>query len=296
LEFLLVGEATILPSKPDIFFVPQYADDTSFNRLVLKSRLPVVVLCVAPDSQECQQCIIIFSELAQHYAEQICAVILNIDESPMICTSFGILSAPTYAVFRTGEQLTQALGYLPEPLLDLFFQLALTLERPQFGMWYPIEQEIEDLLILPMLTSWGWYTQRQVQCKLPGSTKARRGIIDILVAIDDATSPFTLFENKRRIRDSAELERAATQALGYATALGLASFVIADAARVWVYRVHISAGAKHSYPESDCNQLVNESFTPAMCAQATLVFQDAWYAVEGDASQLRDVVMAVGEN
>jgi thioredoxin 1 len=213
------------------------ADDTSFNRLVLKSPIPTIALFVAPWCEICEPCFYTFERLAEGYRERVGFVVLDLDESRVIAESFGIQSAPTYLLFRDGELIAYGLGYLPEPLLDLFFQRAIVLTNPSKSAWSPTEQEIEDALLLPMLARWGWVCQRQYQLTRSGS-RTRRGVIDLLVSVHATQPPLTLFENKRRIADNRDLQRAMKQALGYAITLGLPSFVIADAAMLWVYYVY----------------------------------------------------------
>ena len=62
-------------------------------------------------------------------------------------------------------------------------------------------------------------------------------MIDLLVSVDESAPALTLIETKRRIGDHGDLQRATIQALAYAVALGLPSFVIADATQLWIYQV-----------------------------------------------------------
>jgi hypothetical protein len=194
-------------------------------------------------------------------------VVLDLDESQMIAESFGIQAAPTYLLFRDGEPITHGLGYLPELLLDLFFQRAIVLTNPSKSAWSPTEQEIEDALLLPMLARWGWVYQRQYQLTR-SSSRTRRGVIDLLVSVHAAQPPLTLFENKRRITGNRDLQRAMKQALGYAITLGLPSFVIADAAMLWVY--YVSQGG------------------------ALLVQQFTWLELEQNDSVVQSLLLTVG--
>ena len=199
--------------------------------------MPTIALFVASWCEHCEPCYATFVRLAVRYQNRVGFVTLDIDQSRAIVESFGIQAAPTYLLFRDGEPLAHGLGYLPEALLDLFFQRAIGLTSPFVGAWYPIEQEIEDALILPMLMRWGWVCQRQYQLTRY-TTQARRGVVDILVSLDPIAQPLTLFENKRRITSSRGLQRATKQALGYAMTLRLPSFVIADVSRLWVYQIY----------------------------------------------------------
>jgi thioredoxin 1 len=208
------------------------ADDTSFNRLVLKAALPTIALFIADDCAVCDACAAVFGRLATRYRGRVGVVTLDLDMSGVIAESFGVQAVPAYVLFRAGEPIASGLGYLPETLLDLFFQEAIE----DAGAWPPTEQQIEDALLLPMLQRWGWQYQRQYQLTRRAA-HTRRGAIDLLVSPEADAPPCTLFENKRRVADSRDLQRAVEQAHGYARELGLEVFVIADAARLWVYRI-----------------------------------------------------------
>jgi hypothetical protein len=240
-------------------------DDTSFNRLVLQSPIPTVVVCLTAESEYARYATSNCAMLAQRYQQHLRVVVLLIDECPLICTSFGIQVSATYMLFRAGEPCLATIGCLPLPLLERFFDMAATQERPYAAVWYPQEQVIEDLLILPLLKRWGWQAQRQVPCKVLSAGKTRRGIIDILVAPDQHAAPVALFENKRMIASQSELEQASMQAQGYAQALALGIFVIADAIHLWIFQRNngrVSMAAEISWyqlepaPEQLCELLV----------------------------------------
>lgn len=216
-------------AMPSQFSIPS-ADDTSFNRLVLKAALPTIAFFVVAGCEHCAACAAAFARLASRYQERVGVVMLDLDECPVIAESFGVQAAPAYLLFRDGEPIAYGLGYIPDALLETLFQEAV---EPA-GAWPPTEQRIEDVLILPLLRRWGWSCRRQYQLTRRGA-HTRRGAVDILVALDELAPPLTLFENKRRIADAHDLRRAVEQAHGYARALELAVFVVADAARLWVY-------------------------------------------------------------
>jgi hypothetical protein len=240
-------------------------DDTSFNRLVLQSPTPTVVVCLPAESEYAGYATNNSAMLAQRYQQHLQVAFLPIDECPLICSSFGIPASPTYMLFRAGEPCLATIGCLPLPLLERFFDAAATQERPQPALWYPQEQVIEDLLILPLLRRWGWHAERQVPCKVLTAGKTRRGIIDILAAPDPQAALLVLFENKRIITSQSELEQAMLQAQGYAQALALGVFVIADAMQLWVFQ-HKN-GRVH------------------------LVTEISWYQLESAPGQLRDLLV-----
>jgi thioredoxin 1 len=245
----------------------QTADDTSFNRLVLKAPLPTIALFTASWSEVCEPCRAAFERIGARYVGRVGLVTLDLDESRAVAESFGVLAAPTYLLFQGGEATAHGVGYMPEPLLELFFARAVSPGDSRGASWHPTEQQVEEALILPMLARWGWPAERQHQLTRR-SGRARRGAVDILVAEREGGPPLMLFENKRLIRERSDLAAAADQALGYANSLGLATFAVADAASVWVYQVR------------ERRALPAQEFT--------------WLALERDDTALRELLQALG--
>ena len=97
------------------------------------------------------------------------------------------------------------------------------------------EEQFENEVIEPLLRSWGLRFQRQVLCKCHFGTQDINGFIDFLVS--DQTKPITLFENKLKIINDDQLQKAIDQAKSYALLLGLPSFVVASPEGLKLYRL-----------------------------------------------------------
>ncbi len=211
------------------------ASDTTFNRRVLHSDLPATVLFMATGCAASAALARVMRDLAAGYAERLLVATVHTDRSPMLVSQYAIQSTPTLCVYRYGQEVLRVPGYLPRGLLKLLFEEALVTDGDVLRYWAPIEEQFEDVVIIPMLAAWGWRYSRQHPCMLPGQGAAARGRVDVLVYESDPAEPLTLFENKRMIATNDDLRRAVGQARAYAEALHVPSFLVAAPAGVWVY-------------------------------------------------------------
>ncbi|KIY98849.1 hypothetical protein MNEG_9112 [Monoraphidium neglectum] len=92
-------------------------DDKSWDELVLKSKVPVLVDFWAPWCGPCRMIEPIVNELAGDYAGKILCVKVNTDESPNTATGYGIRSIPTVLFFKNGQKLDTIIGAVPKATL-----------------------------------------------------------------------------------------------------------------------------------------------------------------------------------
>ncbi len=76
--------------------------DANFQRAVLKSKKPVVVLFTADWCGPCRQVAPRLEGIAQQHPELLGAK-LNVDENPATAAKYGIRSLPTMVVFQNGK-------------------------------------------------------------------------------------------------------------------------------------------------------------------------------------------------
>jgi|SRR5215211_157964 len=95
------------------------------------------------------------------------------------------------------------------------------------------EAEFEDEVIVPLLKSLRFEYERQRRCPFQLGSQRYFGRIDFFVK--DEQGPITLFENKHRILDDEDLQKAVEQGKSYALMLGLPSFVVASPEGLWIY-------------------------------------------------------------
>ncbi len=176
------------------------------------------------------------ASFATRYSDQLLIISVDVDRTPFVAEHYGVSAVPTLLVLRDGEELTRLVGFIPESLLQVFFDDVLAGELVPGLAWHPVEQVFEDAVIIPLLDAWGWPYARQVVCPRPADRSVVRGRVDIMVYHSANGEPLTLFEAKRQIAHPSALQQAAAQAHRYAEAFHLPSFVVAAPSGMWLYR------------------------------------------------------------
>jgi thioredoxin 1 len=105
------------------------ATDATFEQLVLKSEKPVVVDFWATWCGPCKMVAPEIDKLAEKYSGSVDVVKLDVDANPQIAQRYGIMSIPTIAFFRPGQQPKGVVGF--QPLERLEQQFGLTEFAPQ---------------------------------------------------------------------------------------------------------------------------------------------------------------------
>ncbi|MDI6857759.1 MAG: thioredoxin [Dehalococcoidia bacterium] len=88
--------------------------DSTFERDVLKSNLPVMVDFWAPWCGPCRMVSPIVEELAGDYSGKVSFVKLNTDDNPVTASRYGIRSIPTLMIFKNGSVVGQVIGFRPK--------------------------------------------------------------------------------------------------------------------------------------------------------------------------------------
>ena len=88
--------------------------DSSFDKEVLQSDLPVLVDFWAPWCGPCRAVAPVLEEIANENSNVVIAK-MNTDENPNTASQHGIMSIPTMMIFKNGELVDRLVGALPKP-------------------------------------------------------------------------------------------------------------------------------------------------------------------------------------
>jgi len=100
----------------------QHADDATFEQVVLKSEVPVLVDFYADWCPPCRALAPLLEDVANE-ATGVKVVKLNVDKSPGVATRYGVSSIPTLIVFKAGAPANQSVGLVDRDQLRSLLEL-----------------------------------------------------------------------------------------------------------------------------------------------------------------------------
>jgi len=109
---------------------PLHVTDASFEKTVLKSKLPVIVDFWAPWCGPCKMVAPILDKIASEQAGKLVVAKVNTDEDAEWAVHFGVQGIPTMLFVANGEVIHEQVGALPEKILrnlvDQFLKITQT--------------------------------------------------------------------------------------------------------------------------------------------------------------------------
>ncbi len=101
------------------------ANDSTFEKEVLQADRPVLVDFWAEWCGPCKMIAPFLEEIAQEMGDRIKVVKVNIDESPLAPTKYGVRGIPTLMIFDRGELKATKVGALPKARLKQWIEETL---------------------------------------------------------------------------------------------------------------------------------------------------------------------------
>ncbi|GGZ23347.1 MAG: thioredoxin [Asticcacaulis sp. 32-58-5] len=91
--------------------------DETFESDVLKSDKPVLVDFWAEWCGPCKQIAPILEEVSEAYGDKLVVSKINIEDSPMTPSRFGVRGIPTMMLFKDGQMTSMKVGAMPKAKL-----------------------------------------------------------------------------------------------------------------------------------------------------------------------------------
>jgi thioredoxin 1 len=105
------GTATDAPAQP------VHVTDATFDRIVMRSTLPVLVDFWAPWCGPCRMTNPMLERLSREYAGKLVVAKVDVDENPGLSGRWQVQAVPTLMIVRNGAVVDRWSGALPEPAL-----------------------------------------------------------------------------------------------------------------------------------------------------------------------------------
>jgi len=99
--------------------------DSTFEAEVVQSTLPVVVDFWAPWCGPCRAMAPVLEQFAQEKAGEVKVAKVNVDEAAGVAGQYGVMSIPTFLVFKGGKPVGQIVGAMPKETFVARVEVAL---------------------------------------------------------------------------------------------------------------------------------------------------------------------------
>jgi len=92
-------------------------NDQSFEKEVLKSRLPVLVDFWAEWCGPCKMLTPVLEKTAESFQGRLSIFKMNVDENPVAPANYQVLSIPCLIIFNAGKEVGRLIGFMDEKKL-----------------------------------------------------------------------------------------------------------------------------------------------------------------------------------
>lgn len=106
--------------RPILLDRPVAVSDTSFDRIITETTVPVLVDFYADWCGPCKIMAPLLDEVAHRRAGQMLVLKLDTDKNPATGQRFGVRGIPTLIAFRGGKEVSRRVGAVPPAELDRF--------------------------------------------------------------------------------------------------------------------------------------------------------------------------------
>ena len=104
---------------------PIVVKDETFSEQVLKSETPILVDFWAIWCGPCRMVAPVVDEIAREHEGQLKVMKLDVDENQNTAMAYGVMSIPTLIIFKSGQPVSNIVGFRPKAELKKSLDAAL---------------------------------------------------------------------------------------------------------------------------------------------------------------------------